>query len=101
MSAALSGDVVLKPVGAWGPAVVALLRHLESAGFPGAPRVVGDGYVPDGRLAVTYVPVHRVTPDTADAVTPDGFPVLWAIAWRARSASWIARHRTLLRRALA
>jgi hypothetical protein len=54
-NAARSGDVVLKPAGDWGPAVIALLRHLESAGFTGAPRVVGDGYAADGRLAVTYI----------------------------------------------
>jgi Ser/Thr protein kinase RdoA (MazF antagonist) len=41
-----------------------------------------------------------VTPDSTDAVTADGYPVLWGVAWRARSASWIARHRGLLRRAL-
>ena len=43
---------------------------------------------------------HRVRPDSRAAVTPDGYPVLWAVAWRARSASWIARHRTVLRRAV-
>jgi hypothetical protein len=37
-----------------------------------------------------------VTPETADAVDPDGYPVLWAITWRARSASWMIRHRALL-----
>jgi hypothetical protein len=55
-NAARSGDVVLKPAGPWAPAVIALLRHLEAYGFAGAPRVVGDGYSADGRLAVTYVP---------------------------------------------
>ena len=43
---------------------------------------------------------HRVTMDSRDAVTADGYPVLWGVAWRARSASWIARHRGLLRRAM-
>jgi hypothetical protein len=253
-NAARDGDVVLKPAGAWGPAVVALLRHLEATGFTAAPRVVGDGYAADGRLAVTYVPgsspqpyawpeatvgtigvllrdLHRATrsfvppaeaawrpwwmhelagdgpvighcdlgpwniigvdgaprafidwefagpvdplwelaevvwlnaqlhdddiaarhglpdaatrarmaraivdgyelphadrtefvdrlvavaahgaraeavmydvgPDSIAAVGPDGYPILWAITWRVRSASWIARHRSLLRRAL-
>ena len=37
-----------------------------------------------------------VTPETADAVDPEGYPVLWAITWRARSASWMIRHRALL-----
>jgi hypothetical protein len=43
---------------------------------------------------------HTVGPDSTDAVAPDGYPVLWAVSWRARSASWIARHRPLLRRAI-
>jgi hypothetical protein len=43
---------------------------------------------------------HAVTPDSTAAVDDDGYPILWGIAWRARSASWIARHRPLLRRAL-
>ncbi len=37
-----------------------------------------------------------VTPESADAVDPDGYPVLWAITWRARSAAWMLRHRRLL-----
>lgn len=36
----------------------------------------------------------RVTPDSGDATA------LWAIAWRARSAAWMIRHRALLERAL-
>lgn len=35
------GDTVRRPVGPWTPAVHALLRHLERAGFDGAPRVIG------------------------------------------------------------
>ncbi|MEV4639704.1 aminoglycoside phosphotransferase family protein [Actinoplanes sp. NPDC049548] len=54
--AALADGVVLKKAGPWAPGVIALLRHLEEAGFQGAPRVVGDGYAADGRLAVTYLP---------------------------------------------
>jgi hypothetical protein len=46
--------------------------------------------------AVTYA----VTPESTAAVGDDGYPVLWGVAWRARSASWIARHRAALRRAL-
>jgi Phosphotransferase enzyme family len=53
--AALSDGVVLKEAGFWASGVIALLRHLESVGFDGAPRVVGDGYAADGRLAVTYI----------------------------------------------
>jgi thiamine kinase-like enzyme len=41
-----------------------------------------------------------VTADTTTAVADNGFPFLWAITWRAKSASWILRHRDLLQRAL-
>jgi Phosphotransferase enzyme family len=54
--AVLSDGVVLKRSGPWASGVIALLRHLEQVGFEGAPRVVGNGYAADGRLAVTYVP---------------------------------------------
>ncbi|MFI7469952.1 phosphotransferase [Nonomuraea sp. NPDC049646] len=48
------GDTVRRPVGPATPAVHALLRHLEAAGFGGAPRVLGtDGL---GREILTYVP---------------------------------------------
>jgi aminoglycoside phosphotransferase (APT) family kinase protein len=35
------GDRVLRPAGAWSPAVHEYLLHLESAGFGGSPRVLG------------------------------------------------------------
>lgn len=35
------GDTVRRPVGAWTPAVHALLRHLEEVGFEASPRVLG------------------------------------------------------------
>jgi hypothetical protein len=48
------GDTVRRPVGAATPAVHALLRHLEGAGFDGAPRVLGiDG---QGREVLSYIP---------------------------------------------
>lgn len=40
----------------------------------------------------------EVMPESTAAVDDEGYPVLWSIAWRARSASWIVRHRDLLRR---
>ena len=43
---------------------------------------------------------YGVSPDTAAAFDPSGYPVLWAITWRARSASWMLRHRQILERAL-
>lgn len=54
--AELVDGVVLKEAGPWSAGEIALLRHLEAVGFGGAPRVVGDGFAPDGRLAVTFVP---------------------------------------------
>lgn len=41
-----------------------------------------------------------VGPESATAIDETGFPVMWAIAWRARAASWILRHRELLLAAL-
>lgn len=35
------GDQVRRPMGPWSPAVHEYLRHLESAAFAGAPRVLG------------------------------------------------------------
>ena len=49
------GDTVLRPAGPWTPAVHALLRHLERAGFAGSPRVVGDGYDGQGREVLTFI----------------------------------------------
>ena len=49
------GDTVVRPAGSWTPAVHALLRHLEQAGFTGAPRVVGDGYDDQGREVLTFI----------------------------------------------
>ncbi|GAA1621926.1 hypothetical protein GCM10009679_28590 [Saccharothrix algeriensis] len=40
------GDRVYRPMGSWSPAVHEFLRHLDSARFGGAPRVLG---VEDGR----------------------------------------------------
>jgi hypothetical protein len=48
------GDTVRRPVKPATPVVHALLRHLEAAGFQGAPRVVGTDRL--GREILTYVP---------------------------------------------
>lgn len=56
------GDTVRKPVTPQTPAVHALLRHLEAAGFAGSPRVVGDGYDGAGHEVLTYVPGGFVHP---------------------------------------
>lgn len=44
---------------------------------------------------------HQVTAGTTAAVNDDGYPVLWAITWRARSAAWMADHRSMLEQAIA
>jgi hypothetical protein len=47
------GDTVRRRAGPWTPAVHALLRHLETVGFEGAPRVLGmDG---QGRAMLEYI----------------------------------------------
>ena len=56
------GATVLRGAGPWTPAVHALLRHLEAAGFRGAPRVVGAGIAPDGRETLTYIPGETLHP---------------------------------------
>jgi hypothetical protein len=48
--------IVLRESRPWSRSVIALLKHLEQVGFEGAPRAVGDGFAPDGREAVTYIP---------------------------------------------
>jgi hypothetical protein len=53
--ASLRTGVVYRDPGPWSPAVLALLRHLEEAGFAGAPRVVGGGFAADGREMVSYI----------------------------------------------
>jgi aminoglycoside phosphotransferase (APT) family kinase protein len=40
-----------------------------------------------------------VTAESAP-VDESGYPVLWAVTWRTRSASWMFRHRSLLQRAV-
>jgi hypothetical protein len=44
---------------------------------------------------------YDVTPETTGGTSPGGYPYAWAIAWRARSASWMVTHRAMLERAIA
>jgi aminoglycoside phosphotransferase (APT) family kinase protein len=39
---------------------------------------------------------HGVKPTSNQAVDESGYPIMWAIAWWARSASWILRHHRVL-----
>ncbi|MFG1610788.1 phosphotransferase [Actinoplanes sp. NPDC049265] len=48
------GDVVHKRASPWTPTVHALLRHLEDAGFEGAPRA--RGFDDQGREMITFMP---------------------------------------------
>ena len=108
------GNVVLRPAAPWTPTVHSLLRHLEDVGFSGAPRVVGSGFAPDGRETLSYIEgefthpgpwtneqadAFGVTRETVDPM-PDGFPIIWGLTWRARSAAWIYRDRAALERAI-
>jgi hypothetical protein len=56
--AILVGDVVHKPASPWTSTVHALLRHLEDAGFDGAPRALG--FDDRGREMLTYLPGETV-----------------------------------------
>jgi hypothetical protein len=58
------GDRIWRPMGPWSAAVHEYLRHLESAGFSGAPRVLG---VEDDREILTYL-------DGEVAADPDWVP---------------------------
>jgi hypothetical protein len=51
--AVLIGDVVHKPASPWTSTVHALLRHLQEAGFDGAPRALG--FDDQGREMLTYL----------------------------------------------
>lgn len=56
------GETVRRPVGAWSPAVHALLLHLEAVGFGGAPRFLGiDGA---GREVLEFIPGDVPWPET-------------------------------------
>ncbi len=58
--------IVLREARPWSRSVIALLKHLEQVGFEGAPRAVGNGFAPDGREAVTYIPGTSPHPQAWD-----------------------------------
>jgi hypothetical protein len=71
----------------------------------GLPRAARDELVDRLRDVAIHGARHEaiaegVTIDSTAAVAENGYPILWAVAWRARSASWIARNRTTIRRAV-
>lgn len=87
----------------------------ERQGLPSAQaraaqlRHFADGYqlaAADRRILVTAMIEYAIRDSAAEAaqagVTPqgDGGHAVWAIAWRASSAAWMIRHRSLLEHAL-
>lgn len=56
------GHTVRRQTGPWTPAVHALLRHLESAGLPATPRILGTDQ--RGREILTFLPGDVVDVDT-------------------------------------
>jgi hypothetical protein len=58
------GDTVRRVPGPWSPAVHALLRHLESVGFDGAPRFLGIDQ--RGREVLSFVEGETLRPDIPD-----------------------------------
>ena len=55
------GNTVRRVTGPWSPAVHALLRHLEAAGFDGAPRFLGIDE--RGREILSFVEGETLRPD--------------------------------------
>jgi hypothetical protein len=49
------GSVVVREATVHTPAVHALLRHLERAGFAAAPRLIGSGLDAQGRETLTFI----------------------------------------------
>ena len=50
-----AANVVVRPAAQWTPAVHALLRHLDTVGFSGSPRLVGTGFDPDGQETIQFI----------------------------------------------
>ncbi len=62
------GDTVVRPVAPCWPATHALLRHLDDAGFDGAPRVLSAGPVTE---TLTYIAGRAAVPPFPDDVLTD------------------------------
>jgi hypothetical protein len=63
------GDTVRRPAGPWTPSVHALLTHLRSVGFPGAPRPLGIDE--RGREVLEFVPGAVPWPVAGSPLEPD------------------------------
>ncbi len=57
------GGVVYRSGGPWSKSVISFLRHLENAGFQGAPRVVGSGFDDQGRETLAFIEGAFVHPE--------------------------------------
>jgi Ser/Thr protein kinase RdoA (MazF antagonist) len=64
------GDTVRRPTGAWTPTIHALLRHLDAAGYDGAPRVFGID--DEGREILEFIPGATAWPQMGALATDDG-----------------------------
>ena len=58
----LLDGIVYRPQAPWTPTVHALLRHLESVGYRGSPRLLGTGIDGAGRQQIRYVDGELVHP---------------------------------------
>src|SRR5579859_7679207 len=78
---------------AWTPTVHALLRHLETVGFDGAPRVVGSRFDPAGRETLTFIQGDFIDPDpwTIEGATSVGTWDIKAPLERSESTRRFAR----------
>ena len=63
-------DTVRRPTGPWTTTIHALLRHLEAAGFDGAPRVFGTDE--QGREILEYLPGAMAWPEMGELANDDG-----------------------------
>src|SRR3954449_11448938 len=54
--------VIYRPTAPWTPAVHALLGHLETVGFDGAPRLIGNGVDDAGRQQLEFIDGELVHP---------------------------------------
>jgi hypothetical protein len=81
--AVLIDGVIHKRASPWTPTVHALLRYLEEAGFPGAPRALG--FDPSGREMLSYLPGETIG-------DRDPWPAwVWADSMLVQVGQWLRR----------
>lgn len=82
------GATVRRPTGPWTPAVHGLLRHLETAGLDGVPRVLG--FDEREREVLTYLPGRPIAVDVEE---PSDDVLREAVAWLRRFHATVAGFR--------